>query len=82
MYLLQVNRLTISNLNSDNLFRVYHNHNNNLVTINYFKSCYKSWDDGKDKKLEEKLDEMQKNVEFYVTQPTIDHDIKNRSKKR
>lgn len=82
LYLLQINRLTISMSNSDNLFRINHNHTNNLITVNYFKSYYKSWDDGKDKKLEEKLDEMQRNVEFYVTQPTIDHDIKNKSKKK
>lgn len=48
--------MTVSHNNSDTLFRVNYNHSNHLVTINAFKSLYKSWDDGKDKKLEEKLD--------------------------
>lgn len=82
LYYIYVNRQTIGHTNSDSLFRIFYNHNNNLICVNFFKSPYKSWDDGKDKKLEEKLDDIQRNVEFYVTQPIIDHDPKNKNKKK
>ena len=32
--------------------------------------------------MEEKLEDIQRNVEFYVTQPTLDSDSKNKAKKK
>ena len=58
------------------------NNKTSLITVNCFKSAYKSWDDGKDRKLQEKIEDIQKSVEFYVTQPMIDNDPRNKGKKK
>lgn len=68
LYLMLVSKMSINSTNGDKLIRAHLNKSSMVVSVNCLKSCYKgSLDEGKDKVFSNKVQEIQKSVELYLT---------------